>query len=169
MVVKRTKGPLDLVFKKTKDTSLNDACDKEARARTIQYTTRFVYTCGITFNVENAKAFKLMLEAVESYGPHLKPPSFHELRVPLLQKELEYTKGLLKNHKVQKNKYGCSIMSDGWTDRKGRTLINFLVNCPTKAMFVKSDDASDYTKTRDKLAELLYILLKKWVNQMVFN
>ncbi|KAI5425684.1 hypothetical protein KIW84_031486 [Lathyrus oleraceus] len=28
-----------------------------------------------------------------SYGPHLKPPSFHELRVPLLQKELEYTKG----------------------------------------------------------------------------
>ncbi|KAI5427837.1 hypothetical protein KIW84_033025 [Lathyrus oleraceus] len=40
----------------------------------------------------NAKAFKLMLEAVGSYGPHLKPPSFHELRVPLLQKELEYTK-----------------------------------------------------------------------------
>ncbi|CAL5194424.1 unnamed protein product [Lathyrus oleraceus] len=28
MAVKRTKGPLDLVFKKTKDTSLNDACDK---------------------------------------------------------------------------------------------------------------------------------------------
>ena len=35
MVVKRTKEPLDLVFKKTKDTRLNDACDKEARAGTI--------------------------------------------------------------------------------------------------------------------------------------
>lgn len=35
MVVKRTKGPLDLVFKKTKDTGLNDACDKEVMARTV--------------------------------------------------------------------------------------------------------------------------------------
>ncbi|KAI5403024.1 Exocyst complex component S3A [Lathyrus oleraceus] len=107
MVVKRTKGPLDLVFKKTKDTSINDACDKEARARTLQYIARFVCTCRVAFNVANAKAFKLILEAVGSYGPHLKPLSFHELRVPLLQKELEYTKGLLKNHKVQKNTYGC--------------------------------------------------------------
>ncbi|XP_050897241.1 uncharacterized protein LOC127104069 [Lathyrus oleraceus] len=138
MAIKRTKGPLDLVFKKTKDTSLNDDCDKEARARTIQYTTRFVYTCGITFNVENAKAFKLMLEAVESYGPHLKPPSFHELRVPLLQKELEYTKGFLKNHKVQKNKYGCSIMSDGWTDRKDRDKLAELLDTFVEEMGEKN-------------------------------
>ncbi|KAI5441912.1 hypothetical protein KIW84_011105 [Lathyrus oleraceus] len=32
-----------------------------------------------------------MLEVVGSYGPHLKSPSFHELRVPLLKKELEHT------------------------------------------------------------------------------
>lgn len=113
MVVKRIKGPLYLVFKNIKDTILNDACDKEARARTVRYIARFVYTCGIAFNVANAKSFKLMLEVVGSYDPYLKPPNFHELRVPLLQKELEYTKGLLKNHKVQKNKYGCSIMLDG--------------------------------------------------------
>ncbi|CAI8584348.1 unnamed protein product [Vicia faba] len=74
MAVKRTKGPLDLVYKKSKDTSINDACDKEARARTIQYVGRFFYTCGVAFNVANARAFKLMLEAVGSYGPHLKPP-----------------------------------------------------------------------------------------------
>lgn len=56
MVVKKTKGPLDLVFKKTKDTSINDVCDKEARARTVQYIARFVYTCGIAVNIANAKA-----------------------------------------------------------------------------------------------------------------
>ncbi|CAI8594946.1 unnamed protein product [Vicia faba] len=152
---KKTKGPLDLVYKKSKDTSINDACDKEARARTIQYIGRFFYTCGVAFNVAHARAFKLMLEAVGSYGPHLKPPSYHELRVPILQKELEYTKDLLKNQEVQRNRYGCSIMSDGWTDRKGRTLINFLVNCPAGTMFVRSVDASDYAKTGEKLAELL--------------
>ena len=84
MAVKRNKGPLDLVYKKSKDTSINDACDKEARARTIQYIGRFFYTCGVAFNVANARAFKLMLEVVGSYGSHLKPPSYHELRVAIL-------------------------------------------------------------------------------------
>lgn len=46
-------------------------------------------------------------------------------------------------------------MSDGWIDRKGRTLINFLVNSSVGTMFVKSVDASDYAKTGEKLAELL--------------
>ncbi|RDX87086.1 hypothetical protein CR513_31499, partial [Mucuna pruriens] len=30
--------------------------------------------------------------AIGNYGPHLKSPSYHELRVPLLKKELQYTK-----------------------------------------------------------------------------
>lgn len=47
----------------------------------------------------------------------------------------------MKNHEVQRIKYGCSIMSDGRTDRKGRTLINFLVNSPAGTMLVKSIDA----------------------------
>ncbi|KAI5447645.1 hypothetical protein KIW84_015190 [Lathyrus oleraceus] len=145
MVLKRTKGPLNLVFKKTKKTSINVVCDKEERARIVQYIAHFD----------------------GSYGPHLKPPSFHELKVPLLHKELEYTKGLLKNHKMQKNKYGCSIMSDGWTYRKGRTLINFLANCLVGTMFVKSVDASDYAKTEDKLAELLDTFVEQMGEQNV--
>lgn len=124
---------------------------------------------GIAFNVANAKAFKLILEVVESYDPHLKPSSFHELRVSLIQKEFEHTKGLLKNHEVQMNKYGCSIMSDSWTDRKGRTLINFLVNHQTGTMFVKSVDASDYAKTGDKLAELLDTFVEEMREQNVLQ
>nr|KYP35509.1 hypothetical protein KK1_043451 [Cajanus cajan] len=136
-------------------TSLNDACNKEARARVIQYIARFFYRNGIAFNVARSKSFKLMVEAIGTYGPHLKPPSYHELRVPLLKKELEYTKGLLKGHEEERVKYGCSIMSDGWTDRKSRTLINFLVNSSMGTMFVKSVDASEYTKTGEKVFELL--------------
>ena len=37
-------------------------------------------------------------------------------------------------------------MSDGWTDGKGRNLINFLVHCPRGSMFVKSVDASAHVK-----------------------
>ncbi|XP_006584208.1 uncharacterized protein [Glycine max] len=96
-----------------------------------------------------------MIEAIGTYGPHLKPPSYHELRVPLLKKELEYTKGLLRGHEEERIKYGCSIMSDGWTDRKNRILINFLVNCSLGTQFVRSVDASEYMKTGQKIFELL--------------
>ena len=46
-------------------------------------------------------------------------------------------------------------MSDGWTSRTNRTLINFLVNCPSGTMFVKSIDASSFMKTGEKTFELL--------------
>ena len=46
-------------------------------------------------------------------------------------------------------------MSDGWTSRTNKTLINFLVNCPFGTMFVKSIDASSFMKTREKTFELL--------------
>ena len=46
-------------------------------------------------------------------------------------------------------------MSDKWTSRTNRTLINFLVNCPSGIMFVKSIDASSFMKTGEKTFELL--------------
>ncbi|CAH9076630.1 unnamed protein product [Cuscuta epithymum] len=110
---KKVKGPLDLLYykkpektlslgKAKRQTSINDACDKEARARTIQYIERFLCRNGIAFNVVKSKGFKLMVEAIGNYGPHLKPPSYHECRVPFLKKELEYTKELLKGHEEER-------------------------------------------------------------------
>ena len=46
-------------------------------------------------------------------------------------------------------------MSNGWADQRGQSLMNFLVNCPTGTMFVKSIDASSYVKTGEKMFELL--------------
>ena len=50
---------------------------------------------------------------------------------------------------------GCTIMSDGWTDGKGRSIINFLVNCPRGTIFIKSVDASPYVKDPHLLCDLL--------------
>ena len=46
-------------------------------------------------------------------------------------------------------------MSDGWTDGKGRSLINFLVHCPRGTMFVKLVDASAHVKDAALLCELM--------------
>ncbi|XP_061355258.1 uncharacterized protein LOC133299790 [Gastrolobium bilobum] len=158
------KSPMDLLLLKNpensfklgeRQTSINDACDKEARARTIQYIEKFLVTNGIPFNVVRSRSFRLMVEAIGNYGPRLKVSSYYECRVTLLQKELKYTKQLLKEHAIERVNYGYSIILDGWTDKKGRTLINFLVNYPSGTMFVKSVDASSYMKTGEKLHELL--------------
>ncbi|GKU88834.1 hypothetical protein SLEP1_g3051 [Rubroshorea leprosula] len=163
---KKTKGPMDLflmkpetIVQKRKESkmrqmSIKDS-DPEARARTVQYIARFFYQAGIPFNVARLDSFKYMVEAIGRYGPNLKPPSYHELRVPLLKKELQLTNDMLEDHKKKWAKYGCSIMSDGWTDRRQRSIINFLVNCPAGTMFVESVDASSYMKTGDRLYELL--------------
>ena len=46
-------------------------------------------------------------------------------------------------------------MSDGWTNGKGRTLINIMVHCPKGTMFLKSIDASTYVKDAAILGEIM--------------
>jgi hypothetical protein len=48
----------------------------------------------------------------------------------------------------------CTVMSNGWTDGKGKSILNFLVNCPKQTMFIKSVDARAYTKDAQLLGEL---------------
>ena len=46
-------------------------------------------------------------------------------------------------------------MSDFWTDGKGRSLINFLVNCPTGTIFLKSIDASEHVKDANLIVNMI--------------
>jgi uncharacterized protein YaaR (DUF327 family) len=46
-------------------------------------------------------------------------------------------------------------MSDGWSDRRGRHLINFLVNSPQGTYFLESVDASSEVHNATMLADLL--------------
>ncbi|XP_073153018.1 uncharacterized protein [Henckelia pumila] len=102
------------------------------------------------------------IHAIGTFGVGMKPPSYHEVRVKYLKKELTNTNLCLKSQEEDHAKYGCTIMADGWTDKKGRSLINFLVNGPKGTVFVESVDASSYSHTADKM----YKLLKLFVNRI---
>ena len=54
-------------------------------------------------------------------------------------------------------------MCDGWTDNKQRTLINFLIYCPHRILFVKPVDASDIVKEATNLFRLLDKVIE-WVD-----
>ncbi|TYK26052.1 hypothetical protein E5676_scaffold1185G00050 [Cucumis melo var. makuwa] len=164
----RQKGPMDAFFTpnpesvvqnrkndKGKQTSLNAAYKKEMREHTIQRIARWFYDAGVPLNACTYDSFAPMIESIGQFGPGLKPPTYHELRVPCLKKELEATNELMSSHKAEWAKVGCTVMADGWTDRRNRTLINFLVNSPKGTMFIESIDASSYVKDGKKMFELL--------------
>ena len=96
------------------------------------------------------------LDAVALHGVGMKPPTYHEARGPMLKLEKEHTKAIMIENEMEKKTYGCSLMADGWRDRRGRSLINFLVNTPRGSMFIESVDASAYSHTG--LFFVLYIL-----------
>ncbi|KAK4284916.1 hypothetical protein QN277_001685 [Acacia crassicarpa] len=52
-------------------------------------------------------------------------------------------------------------MTDGWTDKRRRTTINFLVNSPKGTIFLKSVDASDISKTTDKIFKMIDDVVKE--------
>jgi len=94
-----------------------------------------------------------MIDAIGACGSDLPVPSYHEIRVPFLNKEVQYTEKFLQDHKLQWSKHGCSIMSYAWTNQKQQCLINFLLSSPVGTIFVKSIDGSNFVKTGEKIRD----------------
>ena len=86
-----TKGPIDAfvsqkpekVIQLRKEGKMKQF-DQKKREIVCQYIGWFFYQVGISFNCANLYSFKWMVEAIGQYGPNMKPPSYHELRVPIL-------------------------------------------------------------------------------------
>lgn len=82
-----------------------------------------------------------MIDAVAVAGPGFKAPTSESLRTDLLLESVEDVMLVLAEFRSSWVETGCTIMSDGWTDQRNRTLINFLVSCSAGTMFLKLVDA----------------------------
>lgn len=154
------KSPEDVVkdrHEKSQNQTTMEAYIKrpEEKERVFKHISDFFYENGIPFNAAHSLSYEIMIESVGQYGPGLIPPSYHELRVPLLEKAKQNTEKLRENHEKAWEKFGCTIMADGWTDRRQRHLINFLVNSPEGTFFLGSVNASDQSHDATMLADLL--------------
>ena len=110
----------------------------------------------VPFNIsKNNPYYHMMFEAAAIVGPGYRGPSYNDLRGRLLQGEKLDCTNKLEELRDSWKVTGCSVMSDGWIDGKGRSILNFLVNCLRGTMFIKSVDASAYVKDAQLLCELL--------------
>uniref|UniRef100_A0A6N2KIC4 BED-type domain-containing protein n=1 Tax=Salix viminalis TaxID=40686 RepID=A0A6N2KIC4_SALVM len=119
------------------------------------------YDANIPFNSANSYYYQPMLDAVASIGPGFKGPSFHDLRGPLLKDVVHNVHEYILNIKADWRVYGCSIMADGWTNRRNAPIVNFLAYSPRGTVFLKSVDTSGLRKDKETLLEMFDEVVKE--------
>lgn len=135
-----------------------EACTKkgkEAKQIVNDHVADFLYENKIPLHVVNSRSWEVMLESIGQFGPGYRGPSYHDVRVPWLDRAVDRTTTLRSKHEQAWKEYGCSIMSDAWTDTRQRHLINFLANSPAGTFFLASVDASTEIASAELLADLL--------------
>jgi len=117
---------------------------------------RCIFWSDLPLSITKTNPFwQPMCDAIAVVGPGYKSATYEELQGPILQAEKQDINSRLAESKKTWEVTGCTVMSEGWTDRKGRTLLNFLVHCPKGTMFIKSLNASEHIKDATTICELL--------------
>ncbi|CAH1432877.1 unnamed protein product [Lactuca virosa] len=104
----------------------------------------------------------MMLEVVGQFGTGLPPPTRYSLSDPLLKHEVERTKSLLKKNEEEWKEIGCSIMTDAWSDRKRRSIMNLCVNSKMDTVFLSSKECSNEAHT----SQYIYDYVESCIQQV---
>ncbi|XP_057789187.1 uncharacterized protein LOC131006061 [Salvia miltiorrhiza] len=155
MLLLGVRGPMDRYMVSDKDGQIPPPKPKKHRNQVCLDIGRFFYENAIPFHAATSASFVSMVQSIGNYGRGLKPPSMHELRNWKLDEEKKTTEKIVDEIKETWKKTGVSILSDGWSDMRNRSLINFLVNNQYGTIFLRTVDASDCVKDAQKLFELL--------------
>jgi hypothetical protein len=110
---------------------------------------------AIPFNACDNDEFKQMVEAIGQFGARLEPPTQYDLQERLLEEKYAITKSLLQEHEAEKLKNGCSIMTDAWSNRKKRSIMNLCTNYADETSFISSKEMSDVSHTSEVIFELV--------------
>ena len=124
----------------------------------------FYHAC-IPTNIMNSFYFKPMLDVIFTIGPGYKGPNYHKLLVNLLKDAKKEVQLLVNSYCANWAKIVCTIMGNGWTNNRQRTLINFPVYYPQGISFVKYVDALAIVKYVTNLFQLFDEVIE-WVGPL---
>jgi len=62
---------------------------------------------------------------IGKHGIGYKPLSYYDIREKLLRKAVDKTDLQLQKYQDEWKRTGCTIVSDGWTEKKRRSICNF--------------------------------------------
>jgi hypothetical protein len=125
------------------------------RRRACEYICQFFYEASIPHNAVTLPSFACMLEAIGRFGKDLQGPSAYEMSGPFLQKRKKRVMDTFKGHREAWEHTGCTIMTDAWTDRRCRGVMNLVVHSAHGSLFMDSVDCSAEKKDGRYVFELV--------------
>lgn len=134
---------------------LSDFLDQGCRDDVDAKLFRFLYACVISFNVLRSPYWHAMIEAIQSASKGYKSPKYDKARTVGLDKEKAKIQIALGQFTNAWNEYGVFIVSNGWTNVKGKLFINVLGVYTSGAIFLSSHDYSDPFKVDTNIARPL--------------
>jgi hypothetical protein len=116
--------------------TLLDFLDQGCRDDVDAKIFRFLYACGIPFNVLRSPYWHEMVQAINGAPKGYKNPGYDKAKTLGLDRERAKIQGVVGKFTNDWSWHGVSIVSDGWTNVKGRPLINILGVSTSGAVFL---------------------------------
>jgi len=115
----------------------------------------FFIGCNISFNTVKRPLFHDMLKKINHFGPSYVLLSYENLRSKGIDKRKQIIEERVKPIRDSYAISRCTLVSDGWSDRQSRPLVNTLACCPQVVIHLSTIDSMDKTKTAKYLFQIL--------------
>ena len=99
------------------------------------FIAKWMIDACVPFNIVNSVYYQHVIDVVTTMSLGHKWPNFHAFCGYYLAKMVDEVKIYIERYRETWKKTGCTLMIDGWTNQKRRTLINFLVYSPKWTVF----------------------------------
>ncbi|XP_020098383.1 uncharacterized protein LOC109717117 [Ananas comosus] len=142
-------------FGRTNQMTMQEVYKKKNKEEVDQSLAKFFIMNNISFNVVQSALFLDLIKDVANYGSGYKVPSYSTLRIKLITNEKKEAETYVGKVKSSWHLSGCTIMSDGWTDLKGKAFTNVIAYSPGGAIFMNSFECSKERKTAMYLKDIL--------------
>lgn len=124
--------------------------------------SRWFYANGLHFDAASSPYFAEMLAAIAALGnPNYRPPSPEKICKDYLQEEV--TRILLERKAAAESwaKWGCTVVSFGWTDVERSPLVNVMVSGSQGTTFCKAIDTMGEHKSSEFVAAKIKKVIRK--------
>jgi hypothetical protein len=135
--------------------TIEDFLDITGREEVDAKVARFLYACGVPFNILRSPYWHSMVKAINKAPIGYKSPGYEKARTVLLDKEKAKVKRALTQFTDGWANAGVSIVSDGWTNVRNQHLINMLGVSSTGAVFLGAHDYSSVMASSQNIADIL--------------
>ncbi|KAG8380463.1 hypothetical protein BUALT_Bualt06G0018000 [Buddleja alternifolia] len=127
-------------------TSADDSLSRKVKG----HIGKFFYESGLDLDAVNLPSFQKMISLCSGETKY-QIPTPQELKGSIFKDVMKEMSDYVNDVRNSWADTGCSILLDGWTDEKGRNMINILVDCPKGTIYLHSSDISDIIGNLDSM------------------